>query len=144
MFSFSPLQGAQSESTASQSILELDGGVKVLIDVGWDESFNVEKLRELEKCVAPGREWQNLKVVSHAMLTVTFRQTSANTLAYPPYPRYYVTSCRLCTLLQEYPPVHQDTCLCHKTGHRPGSHSDAGPLLFDTSRGNNDPTCLAK
>jgi len=52
MFTFCPLQGALSESTASQSLLELDGGVKVLIDVGWDESFNVEKLRELEKYVA--------------------------------------------------------------------------------------------
>lgn len=49
MFTFSPLQGALSESTASQSLLELDGGVKVLIDVGWDESFDVEKLKELEK-----------------------------------------------------------------------------------------------
>jgi cleavage and polyadenylation specificity factor subunit 2 len=49
MFSFTPLQGALSESTASQSLLELDGGVKVLVDVGWDESFDVEKLRELEK-----------------------------------------------------------------------------------------------
>lgn len=51
MFTFCPLQGALSESTASQSLLELDGGVKVLIDVGWDETFNVEKLRELEKYV---------------------------------------------------------------------------------------------
>jgi cleavage and polyadenylation specificity factor subunit 2 len=51
MFTFSPLQGALSESTASQSLLELDGGVKVLVDAGWDESFDVEKLRELEKYV---------------------------------------------------------------------------------------------
>jgi len=49
MFTFLPLQGAQSESTASQSLLELDGGVKVLIDVGWDESFGTEGLKELEK-----------------------------------------------------------------------------------------------
>ncbi|KAK4179380.1 putative cleavage and polyadenylation specificity factor subunit 2 [Triangularia setosa] len=51
MFSFCPLQGALSESTASQSLLELDGGVKILVDVGWDETFDVEKLRELEKQV---------------------------------------------------------------------------------------------
>ncbi len=51
MFSFTPLSGAQSESFASQSLLELDGGVKVLIDVGWDESFDVEKLKNLEKHV---------------------------------------------------------------------------------------------
>ncbi|KAK4166537.1 cleavage factor two protein 2 [Cladorrhinum sp. PSN259] len=51
MFTYCPLQGALSESTASQSLLELDGGVKVLVDVGWDESFDVEKLKELEKQV---------------------------------------------------------------------------------------------
>lgn len=51
MFTFSPLQGALSEATASQSLLELDGGVKVLIDVGWDETLDVEKLKELEKYV---------------------------------------------------------------------------------------------
>ena len=49
MFTFLPLQGAFSESPASQSLLELDGGVKVLIDLGWDESFDVEQLKELEK-----------------------------------------------------------------------------------------------
>lgn len=49
MFTFSPLQGALSEATASQSLLELDGGVKVLIDIGWDETFDVEKLKEVEK-----------------------------------------------------------------------------------------------
>lgn len=54
MFTFSPLQGALSEATASQSLLELDGGVKVLVDVGWDETFDVEKLHELEKYVPWG------------------------------------------------------------------------------------------
>ncbi|KAL2268358.1 hypothetical protein VTJ83DRAFT_3204 [Remersonia thermophila] len=49
MFSFRPLLGALSESPASQSLLELDGGVKILVDVGWDERFDVEMLRELEK-----------------------------------------------------------------------------------------------
>ncbi|KAI1339666.1 beta-lactamase-like protein [Xylariaceae sp. FL0016] len=51
MFTLSPLQGALSDSPASQSILELDGGIKVLVDVGWDESFDVAKLKELEKQV---------------------------------------------------------------------------------------------
>lgn len=49
MFTFCSLLGAQTESPASQSLLELDGGVKVLIDVGWDEAFDVAKLKELEK-----------------------------------------------------------------------------------------------
>lgn len=49
MFNFTPLLGAQSSSQASQSLIELDGGVKILIDVGWDESFEVEKLRSLER-----------------------------------------------------------------------------------------------
>ncbi len=55
MFTLSPLQGALSESVASQSVLELDGGIKVLVDVGWDESFDVAKLRELEKYVITPR-----------------------------------------------------------------------------------------
>lgn len=49
MFQFTPLLGAQSSSPASQSLLELDGGVRILIDVGWDEAFDVEKLRDLER-----------------------------------------------------------------------------------------------
>lgn len=49
MFTFCPLQGALSESDASQSLLELDGGVKILVDLGWDESFDTQKLKELEK-----------------------------------------------------------------------------------------------
>ncbi|KAL8809594.1 MAG: hypothetical protein Q9200_003289 [Gallowayella weberi] len=49
MFYFTPLLGAQSSSPASQSLLELDGGVKVLIDVGWDEHFTVSKLKALKR-----------------------------------------------------------------------------------------------
>lgn len=49
MFTFCPLQGALTESSASQSLLELDGGVKVLVDLGWDETFDIEQLKELEK-----------------------------------------------------------------------------------------------
>ncbi|KAL1310977.1 hypothetical protein AAFC00_001197 [Neodothiora populina] len=52
MFSFTPLLGAQSDSPASQSLLELDGGIKILIDVGWDEVFDAEKLLALEKHVS--------------------------------------------------------------------------------------------
>ena len=51
MFTFTPLLGAQTQSQAVQSILEFDGGVKILVDVGWDESFDAERLRELEKQV---------------------------------------------------------------------------------------------
>lgn len=53
MFTFCPLQGALSDSPASQSLLELDGGVKVLVDLGWDETFDVEKLKEIEKYAMP-------------------------------------------------------------------------------------------
>ena len=49
MFQFTPLLGAQSSSPASQSLLELDGGVKVLIDIGWDADFDVAKLKGLER-----------------------------------------------------------------------------------------------
>jgi cleavage and polyadenylation specificity factor subunit 2 len=49
MFNFTSLLGAQSSSRASQSLLEFDGGIQILIDVGWDESFDVEKLKEIER-----------------------------------------------------------------------------------------------
>ena len=49
MFNFTSLLGAQSASPASQSILELDGGIKILVDAGWDEGFDVGKLKELER-----------------------------------------------------------------------------------------------
>ncbi|CAG8948415.1 unnamed protein product [Penicillium salamii] len=49
MFTFTPLLGAQSSSRASQSILELDGGIKILVDVGWDDTFDTSDLAELEK-----------------------------------------------------------------------------------------------
>jgi cleavage and polyadenylation specificity factor subunit 2 len=49
MFNFTPLLGAQSTSSASQSLLEFEGGVKVLVDVGWDENFDVVQLKALEK-----------------------------------------------------------------------------------------------
>lgn len=52
MFNFTPLLGAQSDSPASQSLLELDGGVKLLVDVGWDETFDAAKLHALEKHVS--------------------------------------------------------------------------------------------
>ncbi|OAL01290.1 hypothetical protein IQ06DRAFT_293389 [Phaeosphaeriaceae sp. SRC1lsM3a] len=52
MFNFTPLLGAQSASAASQSLLEFDGGIKILIDVGWDESFDVTKLKEIERHVS--------------------------------------------------------------------------------------------
>ena len=51
MFNFTPLLGAQSVSCASQSLLEFEGGIKVLIDVGWDENFDVEELQSLERWV---------------------------------------------------------------------------------------------
>ena len=49
MFNYTALLGAQSSSAASQSLLELDGGVKILVDVGWDEEFDSKKLKELER-----------------------------------------------------------------------------------------------
>ena len=49
MFNFTPLLGAQSHSAASQSLLELDGGVKILVDVGWEDPFDPGKLKGLER-----------------------------------------------------------------------------------------------
>ncbi|TKA83726.1 hypothetical protein B0A55_00258, partial [Friedmanniomyces simplex] len=52
MFHFTPLLGAQSESPASQSLLELDGGVKILVDIGWDEAFDARRLEAVENRVS--------------------------------------------------------------------------------------------
>ncbi len=52
MFTFTSLAGARSSSAASISLLEFDGGVKILVDVGWDETFGVETLKELERLAA--------------------------------------------------------------------------------------------
>ena len=49
MFNFTPLLGAQSSSLATQSLLEFEGGIKVLIGVGWDDGFEVAQLAELER-----------------------------------------------------------------------------------------------
>ncbi|GAB7360472.1 hypothetical protein MBLNU230_g8424t1 [Neophaeotheca triangularis] len=52
MLTFTPLLGARTPSPASQSLLELDGGVKILIDVGWDECFDTSKLQAIEQHVS--------------------------------------------------------------------------------------------
>ncbi|KAF8251201.1 hypothetical protein K440DRAFT_615779 [Wilcoxina mikolae CBS 423.85] len=49
MFHFTALLGAQSDSPACQSLLALDNGIKILIDVGWDISFDIKMLAELER-----------------------------------------------------------------------------------------------
>lgn len=52
VFTFTPLLGAQSASPASSSLLELDGGVKILIDVGWDSTFATSKLDHIAQHVS--------------------------------------------------------------------------------------------
>ena len=49
MFNLTPLQGAQSASAASSTLIQLDGGIKILVDVGWDVSFDSEIFAEIEK-----------------------------------------------------------------------------------------------
>lgn len=51
MFNFTSLLGAQSSAAASQSLLELDGGIKILVDVGWNNDFDANLLKPLEKHV---------------------------------------------------------------------------------------------
>jgi cleavage and polyadenylation specificity factor subunit 2 len=51
MFNLTSLLGAQSSSPASQSLVEFEGGIKVLIDVGWSEDFDASQLKQLEKHV---------------------------------------------------------------------------------------------
>lgn len=50
MFKFIPLLGGKSVSAAVQSLLEFEGGVKVLIDLGWGDDFDVADLKPLERC----------------------------------------------------------------------------------------------
>ncbi|QIW96466.1 hypothetical protein AMS68_001984 [Peltaster fructicola] len=64
MFTFTPLYGAQSASPATASLLELDGDVKILVDIGWDASFSTVALRELEKHVST----LSLVLLTHATL----------------------------------------------------------------------------
>ncbi|KAK6495052.1 hypothetical protein TWF481_003079 [Arthrobotrys musiformis] len=49
MFQFIPLLGAQSTSRASASLLLLDNDIKILVDCGWAEPFNVDDLAQIEK-----------------------------------------------------------------------------------------------
>ena len=49
MFNFTPLLGAQSPTSATQSLLTFEGDAKVLVDVGWDDDFDVAQLAELER-----------------------------------------------------------------------------------------------
>ncbi|KAK9248700.1 beta-lactamase-like protein [Lipomyces tetrasporus] len=52
MFTFTPLLGAStsaSVSLASQSLLTFDQNVRVLIDVGWNDKFDLKLLSELER-----------------------------------------------------------------------------------------------
>ncbi|KAL8830162.1 MAG: hypothetical protein Q9191_001584 [Dirinaria sp. TL-2023a] len=51
MFNFIPLLGSHSSSDASQSLLEFEGGIKVLIDVGWGNGFEVVELERLKRHV---------------------------------------------------------------------------------------------
>ncbi|KAE9989588.1 hypothetical protein EG327_002507 [Venturia inaequalis] len=51
MFNFTSLLGAKSNEAASQSLLELDGGIKILVDVGWNDDFDATLLKQLEKHV---------------------------------------------------------------------------------------------
>ena len=48
MFQFIPLQGAQSENRASASLLLLDNGIKILVDCGWSEPFDINDLKEIQ------------------------------------------------------------------------------------------------
>ena len=53
MLTFTPLLGARSSSTgATSSLLELDSGIKILIDIGWDAAFAPAALAALEQHVS--------------------------------------------------------------------------------------------
>jgi hypothetical protein len=110
MFTFCPLQGALSDSSASQSLLELDGGVKVLVDLGWDESFDVEKLKEIEKYALLRTPWPR------RLLILVF-QTSHDSISNSRYTCDSFASRRLRPLLQEHSSVHAHPRVCDTACH---------------------------
>lgn len=103
MFTFTPLLGAQSSSSkASQSILELDGGIKILVDVGWDDTFDPLDLQELETC-------------SHSFLN-------------PSDPRYPCAYWCLRALLQDLPSFYSDSRLRHEPRYCAWSYTTTGSI----------------
>lgn len=108
MFTFSPLLGAQSASPASQSLLEFDGGVRILIDVGWDETFDAGKLRQIELYVSATMVCKHLsdpeKANSHHLRHLT-------------HSSHYRASWRLRPLLQEHSTFQPYTGICHDSSH---------------------------
>lgn len=134
MFTFTPLQGAKSDSTAVQSILELDGGVKVLVDVGWDETFDPQKLKELEKYV-----FLTCMVLSQYIYTrLICHQASPDLIPCPPYPRNNITPGRICALLQAYSPIRAHSCLRDYTCHISGPNIAAGVVRVYATCGDYD------
>lgn len=127
MFTFTPLQGARSDSAAVQSILELDGGVKVLVDVGWDETFDPQKLKELEKYVGPISS-----PCCHSMLINP--QTGPDLVPRPAHPCHDITSRRICALLQAPPSIHAHSGIRHDSRHSSGSDVITRIIRFDTTR----------
>ncbi|KAK9368748.1 beta-lactamase-like protein [Lipomyces kononenkoae] len=68
MFTFTPLLGASSteaETLASQSLLSFDQNVRVLIDVGWNDKFDLQLLEELER-ITPSID---LILLTHATIS---------------------------------------------------------------------------
>jgi cleavage and polyadenylation specificity factor subunit 2 len=72
MFTFTPLLGGRANSSATQSIIELDGGVKILIDVGWDERFDVSQLYNLERLSNRIIAFYTLLTISRHLSTLSF------------------------------------------------------------------------
>ncbi|KAI7622912.1 putative cleavage and polyadenylylation specificity factor, partial [Hortaea werneckii] len=54
MFTLTPLLGARTPSSpAASTLLELDGGIRILVDIGWDASFSSHQIiAALEKHVS--------------------------------------------------------------------------------------------
>lgn len=108
MFTFSPLLGAQSASQASQSLLEFDGGVRILVDVGWDETFDAGKLRQIELYVS---------ATMVCGLVSDTEEANSYHLRHPTHSSHYRASWRLRPLLQEHSTLQPYTGICHDSSH---------------------------
>ena len=132
MFTFTPLLGVQSTSNASQSILELDGGIKILIGTGWDEGFDPRQLVDLEKSdllpsFIPGK--------TKAWNTNLDMQTSPDFVLHSPHSCNDRPHWSFCALLQALPALHSDSSLCHEPCNSLWADPAPGPVLLATTGG---------
>lgn len=134
MFQFTSLLGAQSESQARQSLLTLGDGLKILVDVGWDESFDVEQLKEIARFanfLAP-------ECLAHRLVTfwnlvsnkqfISHLKIYSEALTRPPHTPHYLPHRCLRPLLQTHPSLRFFTSILNLSYFNPRQTTPSRPL----------------